>query len=131
MHTLLKKYSHACMSALVFCMHQLQALCKERTKIHWLVLIVCRDCSRLRCNRQQRGRAGGVWVGPEVGSTVQWQEVGDARAPLVASVLEQFGRMTALARETTTSLLTSTAYWGAQPGPPASSLNYAILTSLY
>lgn len=57
-----------------------------------------------------------MWVGPEVGSTVQWQEGGDARAPLVASVLEQFGRMTALARETTTSLLTSTAYWGAQPG---------------
>lgn len=57
-------------------------------------------------------------MGPEVGSTVQWQEGTDARAPLVASVLEQFGRMTALARETTTSLLTSTAYWGAQPGPP-------------
>ena len=62
------------------------------------------------------GCSGGVWVGPEVGTTVPWQEGGDARAPLVASVLEQFGRMTALARETTTSLLTSTAYWGAQPG---------------
>ena len=72
-----------------------------------------------------------MWVGPEVGSTVQWQEGGDARAPLVASVLEQFGRMTALARETTTSLLISTAYWGAQPGRPASSLYYAILTVLY
>ncbi|KAL3149387.1 hypothetical protein ABBQ32_002188 [Trebouxia sp. C0010 RCD-2024] len=62
---------------------------------------------------------GGVWVGPEVGSTVQWQEGTDARAPLVASVLEQFGRMTALARETTTNLLTSTAYWGAQPDDDA------------
>ncbi len=45
-----------------------------------------------------------------------WQDDGDGRAPLVASVLEQFGRMTALARETTTNLLTSTAYWGPQPG---------------
>ena len=61
-------------------------------------------------------------MGPEVGSTVQWQEGGDARAPLVASVLEQFGRMTALARETTSSLLTSTAYWGAQPGHLTASL---------
>ena len=51
---------------------------------------------------------------------MQWQDGGDARAPLVASVLEQFGRMTALARETTTNLLTSTAYWGPQPGWPAS-----------
>lgn len=58
----------------------------------------------------------GVWVTPEVGSTVAWHDGGDSRAPLVASVLEQFGRMTALAKETTTNLLTSTAYWGAQPG---------------
>ena len=83
--------------------------------------------SWLRC-----GHAGGTWTGPQVGSTVRWQEGGDARAPLVASVLEQFGRMTALARETTTSLLTSPAYWGAQPGGPTSSscLCYAILTAL-
>ena len=60
--------------------------------------------------------SGGAWVGPDVGSTVAWQDTGDNRAPLVASVLEQFGRMTALAKETTSNLLTSTAYWGAQPG---------------
>ena len=46
------------------------------------------------------------------GST--WQESAEARAPLVASVLEQFGRMTALAKETTSNLLTSN--WGVQPG---------------
>ena len=55
-------------------------------------------------------------MAPEVGSTMQWQDGSDVRAPLVTSVLEQFGRMTALARETTTNLLTSTAYWGPQPG---------------
>jgi len=60
--------------------------------------------------------SGGAWVGPDVGSTVAWQDTADNRAPLVASVLEQFGRMTALAKETTSNLLTSTAYWGAQPG---------------
>ncbi|DBB08963.1 TPA: hypothetical protein ACH3X3_007597 [Trebouxia sp. C0006] len=63
--------------------------------------------------------AGGAWVGPDIGSTVAWQDTGDNRAPLVASVLEQFGRMTALAKETTSNLLTSTAYWGAQPDEEA------------
>lgn len=58
--------------------------------------------------------AGGVWVTPEAGGPMVWQETGEGRAPLVASVLEQFGRMTALARETTSNLLTST--WGVQPG---------------
>lgn len=78
------------------------------------------DCNH-KCSMQDCNLfAGAGWVAPEVGSTVAWQDAGDGRAPLVASVLEQFGRMTALAKETTTNLLTSTAYWGAQPGqhPP-------------
>lgn len=60
--------------------------------------------------------ASGVWVTPEAGGPTVWHETGEGRAPLVASVLEQFGRMTALARETTSNLLTST--WGVQPGVP-------------
>ncbi len=70
----------------------------------------------LRLSQPPLCPSGGAWVGPDVGSTVAWQDTGDNRAPLVASVLEQFGRMTALAKETTSNLLTSTAYWGAQPG---------------
>lgn len=70
----------------------------------------------LRLSQPPVCSSGGAWVGPDVGSTVAWQDTADHRAPLVASVLEQFGRMTALAKETTSNLLTSTAYWGAQPG---------------
>ncbi len=70
----------------------------------------------LRLSQPPLCPSGGAWVGPDVGSTVAWQDTADNRAPLVASVLEQFGRMTALAKETTSNLLTSTAYWGAQPG---------------
>lgn len=76
--------------------------------------------------------SGGAWVGPDVGSTVAWQDTGDNRAPLVASVLEQFGRMTALAKETTSNLLTSTAYWGAQPGQHhLISLHHAVHYTLW
>ena len=58
--------------------------------------------------------AGGAWAAAEAGASSNWQEGAEGRAPLVASVLEQFGRMTALAKETTSNLLTSN--WGVQPG---------------
>ncbi len=85
----------------------------------------------LRLSQPPLCPSGGAWVGPDVGSTVAWQDTADNRAPLVASVLEQFGRMTALAKETTSNLLTSTAYWGAQPGQHnLTSLHHAVHKTL-